>query len=684
MLKKSIVLFLFASLCLTQAFFFRPEPASANAEMTELVAMLPDSDVALMFDVERTLTVAAPEMLNNDAKKIENLKKLLNSIENQIGISPEEIRHIALGLKFSLASKFPNNLEDFLSQTQFTAIVRTKNSNQAFFDSWTKRLDQIMAFKEEQAPAQKYMNAFKAFRDFKLTAASPERFADTTTGYQALFAKTQGIEKILNGLPKTPTDQKAAVEIRQKNRALTTDINEYLKILKTDTDQKSLSDASIKLVNRYNNVTLDDPQRVAKLNQILKESKDLYPAFRKKYEIRRKLESQFMLSGDTIDLMGANMFVKIDEQLDAIDSAFSNLSAARLKRAAEFKEIVILYDNLTAEINEKLKSFDSMYEADVYSPENMNQTKPVEAIDTKPKSINETFNTAKRETTVNNKKMLVIDFNKFDEPEKPATTDAKSETDAVATAPTEPAKKKADMPNFGIGFVDDRTIVIGLETNVNQFLQRDAGYKNDKAVEMLASSKNPLVAFAVNSIVAKALSNSVPPSGQANIPAPISVPNSMFNKLFRDVNFYGSINYDGASVTNDVTMSLGMFKDQTGDIISVPAEAENSGDAADKTFQFGDSLISSSIFYDLLNSFKAVQASLTFKFDKKKIARLVRHTPRIIDGMISNGSDKKALAADKQAKTGARKSSKLETIEDLLTAPEVYLNLVKLLGKQES
>ena len=74
---------------------------------------------------------------------------------------------------------------------------------------------------------------------------------------------------------------------------------------------------------------------------------------------------------------------------------------------------------------------------------------------------------------------------------------------------TEEMKKPS--PKFAVGFIDDKTMVIGFEKTVTAFLNRDANYKNQKTLEMLSSNQNSLFAFAVNSNVAqKAMSRKCP------------------------------------------------------------------------------------------------------------------------------------------------------------------------------
>ena len=157
--------------------------------------------------------------------------------------------------------------------------------------------------------------------------------------------------------------------------------------------------------------------------------------------------------------------------------------------------------------------------------------------------------------------------------------------------------------------------------------------------------------------------------------------NSVISKFFNQVNFYGSVNYDEASgVTNDITMSLGFFRSNVEELVSKDEMNAMKDPNLDNTFDIAGFQVGKDIFYDLLNSFKAMQASMTFKFEKKKVAALIRSTPRIINSLTAKNSAPKTA---KIVKISAKeKPQRLESVQDLLTAPQLYLDIAKLLNGQ--
>lgn len=631
-----------------------------NNDMTELAALLPDSDIVAAIDGDRILNIAAPGLLGEDARKIEHLKNLMRTIEKQVGLNPYEIRQIAFGLKLPADANF--DARDLFSKADFTAIVRTANPNANLLDTWTKRLDAIFAFKEEQNSSRKYMDDFKRYRDFKYEKAVPEKLAATVLKFEAALKKTQEINKTLDALPKITTDAKAASNLRAKNKSVADTINNYLNILKADTDTKSYREISIKLLNRWNAVNLDDAQRAAKLAAILKESKDIAPAYRKKYENAKKIEDLFKLLEPAPDgeqqsagIADKNIVAETDSALDKTIASLINLPATRVKKTTELNVLAANLYDLNGYLSDSLESLNP-------APE-METAADTAVAKIKSKTINEGFRQAQREENINGKRMLVFDIDKLDEPQP-------AEAKPAAPAPKE-------FPEIAVGFLDERTMVIGFERTVAPFLKRDADYKNTKAVEMLDSAKNPLLAFAVNSTIVKKLtSTTVKPDKKDS--ADIFSP-SVLTNFARDINIYGSVNYDATGgVTNDITMSLGFFKDNVEQIIAPePTRADAAANpSVDNTFEIAGYQVGKDIFYDLFNSFKAVRASLSFKFEKKKVAALIRSTPRIIERITADNSVPKKEAA----KVSKTKPRKLEAIQDLITAPQFYIDLAKVLS----
>ena len=165
-------------------------------------------------------------------------------------------------------------------------------------------------------------------------------------------------------------------------------------------------------------------------------------------------------------------------------------------------------------------------------------------------------------------------------------------------------------------------MAIGFEKSITPILKRDSGYKNANAAEMLSSSKNSLMAFAMNSNIARQIAAEAAKTEAKPANTDI-LSTSVLSRFTQDINIYGSINYDAGSVTNDITMSLGFFKEKVSDL-AMPESAKTSATDdpnVDNTFEIAGYQVGKDIFYDMFNSFKAVQASMTFKFEKKKNRR---------------------------------------------------------------
>ena len=276
-----------------------------------------------------------------------------------------------------------------------------------------------------------------------------------------------------------------------------------------------------------------------------------------------------------------------------------------------------------------------------------------------------------REETINGKRTIVLDFAKLDEP-------AEAKSSSVSAPKTEAVPESEPFPNVAIGFLDDKTMVVGFEQAVTAFLKRDANYKNQKAVEMIGASKNPLMAFAVNSTLARQLTSEIVKSGAKPAGQDIFTSAALAN-FANDINVYGSVNYDaGSGVTNDVTMSFGFFKDNVTAIIPPETATAAADPTAGKPFEIAGYQVGRDVFFDLLNSFKAMQASLTFRFERKKVAALLEAAPQIIERITAENS----APQNKPAKTGKTVSPrKLESLSDLLTTPQFYTDLARLLKR---
>ena len=669
MLKKFVIALAAISLIVSQGAFFAPRSTAAeNAEMLDLASVLPESDIVLAMDFDRTLNVAAANILGNDAQKIEHLKSVMKTVENQIGFSPYEIKQIAVGIKLP-AGKPEMSLDGF----DFAAIVRTNLPNDNMLDVWSKRMENILAFNEEKAPTLFYVEEFRRFRDRKFTHATPEIIAASVKNLEEALKKTEAIGAIADALPKTSVTPAALKTFKDHNRNFAATLNKYLAALKADTDTKNYRAETIKLLNRWNALAADDPQRSAKLAAIKKESEAIYPAYKKKFAARQKIETLFEKINEkqTMDEPDEpDWTVSVIDDLDKIAAALAALPAPRLKRTAALNSASENYGAVNLSFEETLESA-STGDFESIEPPVMETT-----LNKTAKSFSERMKQARREQTVNGKRLVLIDVAKLNPattaaPEEEAPKEVKNSPEKTETttkeikAVIENPEKPAEAPNFAVGFLDQNRMVIGLEKSVTAVLKQDAAYKNQKAAAMLDTGKTALFAFAVDSSIARKVSEEVgKTTGKTSAP-------SMLDGFLKDINLYGSVNYDGANnSTNDITMTIGFARENVETILP-PTPAGTSADA-DNTFEIGGYQIGKAIFYDLFNSFKAMQASVTFKFEKKKVASLLKATPRIFDRI----ADKRAAPKNKTARQA--KTRRIDSVQDLLTAPQIYIDLVKI------
>lgn len=674
MLKKIAFALLLASFVISQMTFFAARQNAANvenAEMIELATMLPDADVVMALDIDRTLNVAAPNLLNDDPKKIEHLKSLLKTVENQIGLNPAVVKQIAAGVKLP-----PSEIKDILENTEFTAIVRTNVSNANLLDDWSKKMQTIFAFNEEKAPTARYIAEFRRFRDFKMETATPEKIKSAIKNLEDSLAKTKQITAAVDALPKLSVAPKAVSDFKAENNSLAETINKHLVILKADTDAQGLRTATIKLLNRWNALAVDDPERSAKLASINKEAQAIYPVYKKKIENAQKIENlltepdaedtttlKFADSkGDVVEPTG--FASTMSSQLDTILQSLGKLPPVKLKRTAELNSLTDSYKILTNAWDLRLATMQAAVEdnefADITKPEN--QISPSPAF----KDFAAQIKQAQTEQTVGGKRMISIDMAKLD---KPSTDDPPKEETGT------PENKQTPAPKLAVGFLDDKTLAIGIDKNVESVLTHDANYKNQKAAEMLSTDKNAVAAFAANSSAVRRIVSELNKTGATTEAGGGS---SAMEKFIGDINIYGSVAYEGeGKTTSDVTMSMGFFKDDSADnVASKPTVAATQSADADNTYEIAGYQVAKDIFNDLFNSFKAMRASVSFKFEKKKIASLVKSVPQMLD----------RISAKKPSPTKSlnTKPHRIETVQDVIATPQIYLDLINLFGDKNS
>lgn len=692
-------LLIFSILVSTIVFWSPKQLAKENNEVADLALMLPESDIILAVDMDKTLNVVGPNLLNQDAKKIENLKKMMKSLENVIGISPYEIKQIVAGIRLPSVEE-----KNFFNNLDFTVIFRTARSNDALLEDWSKKMDAIEAFNQEKEPSESYLDAFKSFRYYSISEEDTKSIEKINKDFEEIVQKIGEVNQLLNGMQPAVKANKQFKEILKKNKTTVDSIARFQVILKKDTDAKSLRDSSIKLQNRWYEVNMEDPKRIEKLEVILKEAKEIYPGYKIKagniakidalinisnYEFYEELSKKNFGLPDINDDIQKDPNEMMKEKLALIIKNLSGVAKSPAKQNSHLRLLLKDVQKLENSMSVWLKIGENAGKFDYLAPENITHTKTSRNLS---KSIKENAKISE----VNGKRLITLDLEKINfwgtnmetgEDEPPVAAPTKTETkEIVVAAPakvenlkdkkheqskdTKEEEKKKEP--FAIGYLDDKTMVLGFEPGIRSFLRRKEDYKNPKAAEMLNSFKNPLISFAMNSKIfqnfAKAFENPVLKKEEKKE----EKKETPTDKFYKDINLFGSLEYDGDSAAaNDLIMSLGFTKNKVEDVFSIEADEESS------VFEVGDYEISKAIFYDLLNTLKAFKASVSFKFEKKKVAALIESAPQIIEDARFN---KVKVSSKMKPKT---KVQNIRNIEDLLTSPKFYVDLITVLGNKK-
>jgi hypothetical protein len=692
---SSILIF---SILISSIIYWSPQQsAKENNAVADLALMLPESDIILAIDMDKTLNVVGPNLLNQDAKKIENLKKLMRSLENVIGISPYEINQIVAGVKLPSVEE-----KNFLEKLDFTVIFRTANANDVLLEKWSKKMDAIEAFEQEREPSEVYLDAFKSFRYYKLSENDLKKVDKLNKEFAEIVKKMGEVNQLLSELPASVKASKDFKDSLKRNKNTVDSIIRFQNFLKMDADAKTLNETSIKLQNRWYEVGMEDAKRGEKLAAILKEAKEIYPNYKMKTENAAKIDTLINISNyEFYDKLAKKNFGLPDvgdnfekdpnemmkEKLAEVVKHLNNFPTAPAKQTAQFRVVSKTLQKLENSMNVWLKMGDDSQKFETLASNDGTHNKTSRNLS---KSIKENA----KISDVNGKRLITIDLEKINfwgsgletsEAQPPVAETSKTETkDVVATVPDklETLKDKGDenskekeekkKENFAIGYLDDKTMVLGFESGIRSLLSRKEDYKNPKAAEMLNSFKNPLISFATNSKIFQNFAKAFETPTQKKEEKKEEKKQTPTDKFFNDINIFGSLEYDGDSAAaNDLIMSLGFTKNQVEDVFSIEADEESS------VFEVGDYQISKAIFYDLLNTLKAFKASVSFKFEKKKIAALLESAPQIIEDARFKKTKNTSQIKPKT------KVQNVQSIEEILTSPKFYIDLVGILAKKK-
>lgn len=732
MRKRCLTAFLMITMVVTSlTLASRTQSAKENSEVANLAMMLPDSDLIIAADMHKTLNIVAPTLLGQDAKKLENLKKLMKSFENSIGLNPYEINQAVIGMKFSEGDN-----QSIFSDFDFTAIIRTVNSNDSALLNWTLKMDAIENFEAEKKPSEKYIQQFRHFRYHKLSKDQIKTLEEEKKSLDDIKKLLDELESLLKNAPASAKTGRTYRESVQLHRAATELLNQNREILNLNTDSRKFSDETIRLQNRWTEIELDDKEYAEKLASVLNEAKTIYPEYKRKVENTIKIET-------LLNLFDFQVYEKLSKKRFGISQEpYSGTVKELLKKETEeSREHLSDLSNVKSKQNAQLLAVQRNLQTirDVLSIR-LDSVKEAEEIETikdeetrvekKKTSLVSDLQKNAKITQVNGKKMISVDLNKLafwnpsaneekeavadknasaassqtqpsGETPKPETKDEKKTPDTIeddSSMPSPPMPKKpnpaliiasrsSDAPksagassekrtepkkteNVAIGYLDDKTMVIGFEKGITNFLNRNTEYKNPKALEMVNSFQNPLVSFATNTKPFESFIKAYKTiSSEPDKEPEKDKKETPVEKYIKDVTIFGSMEFEeNDPATNDLVISLGFSKSKVEEVFTDEKVEEK-----ESPVEIGSYQVSSKLFYDLLNTLKAYKASLSFKFEKKKIAALLEPAPPTPENYASEYHKPDSAALEKNV------IRNMQNIEDVLTSRHFYEDLRKRL-----
>lgn len=680
--------------------------ATSNNELSELAALLPESELMVVVDSEQFIKKTIPTLLNNNAEKLQKLTTLVQTIEENTGINILDVNQIALSYNFTTTKK-----KTIIPNFDFTVIVKTNIDNDDLVENWAKKYDSIFSFEKERAETKSYIESFKVFNEGDYSKSIVETRQEYLLKINANLKQAKDIENRLKGLPKSETTD----EIIKENNQIIERLEKLVEIFQTDIKLGDVSEKATQLINRWNKITISDKDRTSKLNQILKESKEIYPIYAKKYDHAERSEKIISIidifDHAEVSFETRSFFDKTNNNLGKISTSFKTLpaSAASRKRALA---------NINKDIKLANEEINSVFETGLYAiikDTPLDKPEANEYQKTKISNFYQEFQKSAKVETINSKKFISVDLRPFFE--------EKDEEVETAKENNEHKTETIEYEKLGIGFLDNKTLAIGPSETVSGILNRDSSSKNTRALELLNFSKNPLIAFAFDS---KVITKNSPKKEKdskeetaktedeakdekaKDIEVKTEEPKaesqddetkseekkeiasddddfgfSPFSEVFdflKSCDIYGSLNFDpNSGEYNDISLSLGLLWNKEEEP-EEPLIGDGKGDDAEITgtslevagFQIGKEL-----GYDLLKTFKGLQATLIFKFEKEKVADLILTTPEIVSGEYQAKSVK-----SNSANKIKPKALRLNNLPNLLTNPEFYSDLIKVAKKK--
>ena len=235
----------------------------------------------IAVDAEQIVKSTIPNLLNNNPEKLKKMAELVKVVEDYTGINALDINRAAFGFNFTNPKK-----NRTIPNLDFTLIVKTNKTNTILLEEWAKKYDRIFAFEKERAASQAYIESFKIFNGSDYSKSLIEKRKDLLPKIQANLSRAKEINTRVSALPVSET----TVEIIKENAQIVKNLEKLVEILQSDITLGDLSEKATQLIDQWNKVAIDDPDKTVKLNQILTEAKNIYPIYARKYDHSVKSE----------------------------------------------------------------------------------------------------------------------------------------------------------------------------------------------------------------------------------------------------------------------------------------------------------------------------------------------------------------------------------------------------------
>lgn len=554
------------------------EENAAGAFPSELVALLSGSDVVALVDVRRMLQETAPDLLNNEPASMEKLKKLAKLIEDETGIDPYQVNQIAAGL--NLRENKPKDL---------ALVVRTETPAIALAEKMFQKEAADARFTMEKNPLRNRLSNLRlrvdsfnqvfggGASDTDTAAGAQNEIEQTAQKFAAFRDKYNELKSLVGEAKVSPAavsaDLNATIEKIGASLVVYTMLVEAAGKMKFEEEAARIAELEKELAA----ITASDPQRSQKLAAIASLVGEAEKSFSEK---NRAIEMVVNFKDSEINspISGKQM----DKALELLKTLPAAAGARRTRSLQTVRtELTVFSNELEKRYREIEEKEGGVFETGVFFPTYVSVTK--------------------RDETIGGKKALVIITKSRQNGERGAD----DEGDFTA--------EKALL------FYDEKTMIVGSKKDVTaQMLagQTSPGNKENeqRMSRMLAKVPNSLVSFAVNL-------QGIDLGG--------------LNDLLGDEDKVWEIYGGWTSVSKEMTLSVAVEKTDI-PLVIAPKTAENGAVNKMKIPVIEDNSAAADLFKLLAKSLVGAEGKFTLKFEKRKIARLVRETPKLLGALLDD------------------------------------------------